>query len=148
LHFYLFFYRFSRKINFKANGHPELLSSSGAGGQGMTPEELRLAMRSAEDETDAAAAAAAEEETAEELKEFTADPGPSAENEDEEGEPEGSKYAPLAAKDVSLNKIQLACIAVLCRLLWSRLCWDASNLIPSQAMPSGQGIILGACSRN
>jgi len=53
----------------------------------MTPEELRLAMRSAEDETDAAAATAAEEETAQELKEFTADPGPGAENDEEEGDP-------------------------------------------------------------
>ncbi len=57
----------------------------------MTPEELRQAMRSAEDETDAAAAAAAEEETAQELKEFTTDHGPSAENDEEDADPQGSR---------------------------------------------------------
>jgi len=81
----------------------------------MTPEELRLAMRSAEDETDAAAAAAAEEETAEELKEFTADPGPSAENEDEEGEPEGSRCASLCCQWLVILESRLA--ASLCRAL-------------------------------
>ena len=52
----------------------------------MSTEELRAAMRNAEDETDAAAATAAEQETAEELAEFTAEPAPGADNEDEDGE--------------------------------------------------------------
>ena len=60
--------------------------SVGAAGSKMSTEELRAAMRSAEDETDAAAATAAEQETAEELAEFTAEPAPAAENEEEDGE--------------------------------------------------------------
>lgn len=50
----------------------------------MSTEDLRAAMRNAEDETDAAAATAAEQETAEELAEFTAEPAPAADNEEED----------------------------------------------------------------
>ena len=46
----------------------------------MSAEELRAAMKSAEDETDAAAATAAEQETAEELAEFTADHAPAGDH--------------------------------------------------------------------
>lgn len=66
-----------------------MLAAGGAGVSGgkMTAEDLRAAMRSAEDETDAAAAAAAELETAEELAEFTAEPVPAAENDDNDAAP-------------------------------------------------------------
>lgn len=67
---------------------------SGGSNAKMSAEELRAAMRSAEDETDAAAATAAEQETAEELLEFTAEPAPAADNEDQEGDPGEEKCAP------------------------------------------------------
>lgn len=77
---------------------------AGSSGAKMSTEELRAAMRSAEDETDAAAATAAEKETAEELAEFTAEPAPGGDNEDEEGEPGDQKYFSAFQNSAGCNK--------------------------------------------
>ena len=64
---------------------------AGAASSKMSAEEMKAAMRSVEDENDAAAATAAEQETAAELAEFTAEPAPAADNEDDDAEPGDSR---------------------------------------------------------
>jgi hypothetical protein len=55
----------------------------------LSVDDLRAAMRAAEDEADAAAAATAEQEAAAELAEFTAEPPPVEKDEDAEDAEEG-----------------------------------------------------------
>ncbi|KAK9788325.1 hypothetical protein WJX73_009601 [Symbiochloris irregularis] len=64
------------------------------GGMGASKaDDMRAAMRAAEDENDAAAAAAAERETAAELAEFSAEPAPGTPAADADGPGEGSMAA-------------------------------------------------------
>ena len=75
----------------------------------MSAEELRAAMKSAEDETDAAAATAAEQETAEELAEFTADHAPAGDHDDEDARDKYDWFYNLIVSSVIVRKAFIVC---------------------------------------
>jgi hypothetical protein len=95
-----------------------MLCAGGGAAGGLSADDLRAALRSAEDEDDVAAAAVAEKEAEAEMDEFTAEPPPEGDKDDDleglEGDDGSSRMGKCSRKLFESSLLRLVVCRVRC----------------------------------